>query len=147
MVEPHDALRGVVTVVSSQSLTSWLEAHGERMGLMRVSRQVDPYGYEPAALLEQLERRDPSPPPVLFESTRDLNGAACEFPLLFNAYASLPAMSSVLGLDARTWSELLQGFDRKAALQHPPVTLTVAPPVQTVIRREEEVDLRILPWS
>lgn len=147
MVATHDALRGVVTVVSSQSLNAWLETHSERIKLRRVSRQVDPYGYESAAVLEQLERENPSPPPVLFESTRDLNGATCEFSLLFNAYASLPAMSAVLGLQASTWSELLQGFDRKTSVQHPPVAPEATPPVQTVIRKGDEVDLRILPWS
>lgn len=131
----------------SQSLASWVDTQGERIGLKRVPRLVDPYGYEPAALLEQLERQDPAPPPVLFEATRDLNGAASEFSLLFNTYASLPAMSSLLGLQAGAWSELLQGFDGKTAKKLPPVALTGTPPVQAAIRRGEEVDLRVLPWS
>ncbi len=127
------------------SLRSWLEQHGEAVGVLRVRDAVDPAAYEATAILAQLETGEGAPP-VLFERVSDLRGEVAEFPMLFNVYASLASIRSVLSLPNAEWPDLLEALPARSRTLRPPRRVEEAP-VRERVWRGGEVDLRMLPWT
>jgi 2,5-furandicarboxylate decarboxylase 1 len=134
-------------VERSRSLGSWLDANAGALGALEIAQRVDPMRFQATAFLEHLERAQPAPPPVLFTAPRTLHGDFGEFNLLFNAFASLPAVSSMLDIEASSWPDFLLGYVQKMGRTATPRRCEGGPiPVQENVRTDEDVDLRILPW-
>lgn len=125
---------------------SWLTEHGPGIGALEIAQPVDPMRFEATAYLEHLESAQPSPPPVLFSDPRALDGTAQGFRLLFNAFASLRSLTTILGSEATTWPEFLDGYARTVARTAVPRRADGHVPVHENVRRGAEVDLRVLPW-
>jgi 2,5-furandicarboxylate decarboxylase 1 len=134
-----------MTVPHDQSLGSWLEANGRDLGLIRVIDLVQPRQYEATAILAQLETSEGGPP-VLFDNVGDLDGLPSEARLLFNAYSRRLAVQRALRLEGDSLRELLDQLPARSANLHPPQVAGSAP-VQEVVKREGEFDLRRLPWT
>ncbi len=111
-----------------------------------VSRPIDPAAFEVTALLEHLDRRQEYPA-VLFEQPRNLHGAASDFPLVSNLFATRARCAEALGLPAaRPGLELSLGF---AELERGSLEPAVVPhgeaPVQENVLQGKDADLEILP--
>lgn len=130
----------------THSVGAWLRDHGSSIGALQISQPVDPMRFEATAYLEQLEREQPAPPPVLFSAPRTLAGDGGEFRLLFNAYASLPALNSMLDMQSPTWPDFLARYTDRVAGKAVPQAAVGGVPVQDNVRTGGEVDLRVLPW-
>jgi 2,5-furandicarboxylate decarboxylase 1 len=130
----------------SASFETWLGNHGSRIGALEIAQPVDPMRFEATSYLEHLEREQPAPPPVLFSAPRALSGDRSEFRLLFNAYASLPALNSMLGMDSPTWPRFLTEFIGTGSRKAAPRRITTDIPVHRHVRQGEDVDLKVLPW-
>lgn len=129
-----------------RSAGTWLRNHGHEIGALEIDQPVDPMAFQATAYLEHLERELPAPPPVLFSSAKALSGASGQFRLLFNAYASLPALNSMLGMQAATWPEFLGEYVDIGSRKAVPQAAGRDVPVQEHVRQGSDVDLRILPW-
>ena len=134
-----------MTAPPDQSLGAWLDLHGHELGLIRISDLVQPHDYEATAILAQLETAEGGPP-VLFDSVGDLDGSPSEARLLFNAYSRWNAVQRALGLEGGNVREVLDQLPARSADLHPPKLIGDAP-VQSVLRRGAEIDLRRLPWT
>ena len=134
-----------MTTAHGQSLGGWLEANGHALGLIRISDLIQPHRYEATAILAQLETSDGGPP-VLFERVGDLDGVPAEAGLLFNAYSRSAAVQRALGFESEDLEGLLEQLPSRSADLHPPL-MAASTPVQEVVLREREVDLRRLPWT
>ena len=127
------------------SLVEWLDSFGHDIGLLSVDDPVNPGAFEATAILHQLET-PAGAPPVLFGNVENLAGTRSPARILFNTYSKRRSVSKALGLDSETWSDLLEAMPSKSAELREP-TLADEAPVQTIVLRQGDVDLRILPWT
>lgn len=134
-----------MTVTDDQSLGGWLKAHGRELGLVQVRDLVQPREYEATAILAQLETSEGGPP-VLFDRVGDLDGVPAEARLLFNAYSRRLAVQRALGFEGENLREILDQLPARSADLRSPRLVGNAP-VQEVVKREGEIDLRRLPWT
>ena len=114
--------------------------------VVHVTGAVDPAAFEVTAVLKHLELRDRYPL-VVFDRPRDLQGRPSAFPIVTNVYASRARCALALGLPA---SEAKAGLSLEYARRErerlsPELVAPERAPVKQVVRRGEEVDLRVLP--
>jgi 2,5-furandicarboxylate decarboxylase 1 len=134
-----------MTASHDQSLGAWLDLYGHELGLIRIGDLIQPHDYEASAILAQFETSEGGPP-VLFDRVGDIDGSPSDARLLFNAYSRMQAVQRALGLDGQSVREVLEQLSARSADLHPPKLIGNAP-VQAVVRRGTEVDLRRLPWT
>lgn len=140
----HDPTRAhPLPMNSAEKLSNWLTE--QRIGLLAVDQDVDPAAFEATALLEHLEAGGP-PPPVIFNRARALDGSIGRFRLLFNAFASLPAVAAALRCNAPNWPAVLHHYVAQVRTLMDPIVVADVPAQQHRVTGRD-VDLRILPWT
>ncbi len=130
---------------SSPSLGSWIELNARDLGLIRVTDPVQPRHYEATAILAQVET-PAGAPPVLFTHPVSLDGKPSGASMLFNAYAHRRSIERALSLSEGSWQDLLEQLPLRSSHLRPPENVLHLP-VQEVVLRGEEADLRRLPWT
>jgi UbiD family decarboxylase len=111
-----------------------------------VRREVDPAAFEVTAVLQHLENRDQYPL-VYFERPLNLLGQPSEFPVVTNVYATRERCALALGVPPeQCLLELSLEYARRERERIAPLRVPASEaPVKEMVRRGDEVDLRVLP--
>ncbi|HVA23600.1 MAG TPA: UbiD family decarboxylase [Chloroflexota bacterium] len=114
--------------------------------LLHIDKKVDPDNYDVTAILEHLTQRKRFPA-TLFHNTLDQHQRDSRFPIVSNVFATRERIARAIGVKVEdAGMELSLEYARLEREKVAPITIDRAEaPVQQVVHRDGDVDVRILP--